>query len=94
MQRPKKRERPRFVSGLTITQGGGKLDPEVEEIQRKLLQADEDLSELMNEIMNDMVQVETAQAHAELAAAKREADHEREELLDTERERLVLPGSA
>ena len=35
------------------------LDPEVEAIQRKLLEADEDLSELMNEIMTEMVLVET-----------------------------------
>ena len=57
----------------------------MEEIQRKLLQADEDLSELMNEIMNDMVQVETAQAHAELAAAKREADDLRRQLDERQR---------
>ena len=35
--RPTPRQRPKFVSGLTITQGDGMLDPEVEAIQRKLL---------------------------------------------------------
>ena len=39
----------------------------------------------MNEIMNDMVQVETAQAHAELAAAKREADDLRRQLDERQR---------
>ena len=56
------------------------LDPEVEAIQRKLLEADEDLSELMNEIMTEMVLVETAEARRELASAKAEAEELRRRL--------------
>ena len=80
--RPTPRQRPKFVSGLTITQGDGMLDPEVEAIQRKLLEADEDLSELMNEIMTEMVLVETAEARRELASAKAEAEELRRRLAE------------
>jgi Spy/CpxP family protein refolding chaperone len=58
------------------------LDPEVEAIQRKLLEADEDLSELMNEIMTEMVLVETAEARRELASAKAEAEELRRRLAE------------
>ena len=60
VERPKKRERPRFVSG-TEHHPRRAVAPaiEVEEIRRRRKQ-DDDMSELMNEIMNDMVQVETA----------------------------------
>ena len=82
VQRPTPRQRPVFVSGLSISQGGGALDPEVEAIQRKLMEADEDLSELMNEIMTDMVKVETEVARKELDAARAEAEELRRRLAD------------
>jgi predicted nucleic acid-binding Zn-ribbon protein len=80
--RPAPRQRPVFVSGLSISQGGGALDPEVEAIQRKLMEADDDLSELMNEIMTDMVKVETEVARKELEAARAEAEELRRRLAD------------
>jgi hypothetical protein len=80
--RPAPRQRPVFVSGLQISQGGGALDPEVEAIQRKLMEADEDLTELMNEIMTDMVKVETEVARKELDAAKAEAEELRRRLAE------------
>lgn len=82
VQRPTPRQRPVFVSGLSISQGGGALDPEVEAIQRKLMEADEDLTELMNEIMTDMVKVETEVARKELDAARAEAEELRRRLAD------------
>ena len=82
VQRPTPRQRPVFVSGLSISQGGGALDPEVEAIQRKLMEADDDLSELMNEIMTDMVKVETEVARKELDAARAEAEELRRRLAD------------
>ena len=47
-----------------------------------LLEADEDLSELMNEIMTEMVLVETAEARRELASAKAEAEELRRRLAE------------
>lgn len=82
VQRPQPRQRPVFVSGLSISQGGQGLDPEVEAIQRKLMEADEDLTELMNEIMTDMVKVETEVARKELDAARAEAEELRKRLAD------------
>ena len=55
-------------------------DPEVEEIQRKLLEADEDLATLMQEIMAETVEVEMAAANAELAKARQEVEDLRREL--------------
>ena len=55
-------------------------DPEVEEIQRKLLEADEDLATLMQEIMAETVEVEMAAANAELAKAREEVEDLRREL--------------
>jgi Ser-tRNA(Ala) deacylase AlaX len=82
VSKPAPRQRPVFVSGLSISQGGGSLDPEVEAIQRKLLEADEDLTELMNEIMTDMVKVETQVARHELDEARAEAETLRARLAD------------
>ena len=82
VSKPAPRQRPVFVSGLSISQGGGSLDPEVEAIQRKLLEADEDLTELMNEIMTDMVKVETQVARHELDEARAEAETLRARLVD------------
>ena len=47
-------------------------DPEVEEIQRKLLEADADLAALMQDIMAETVEVEMAAANDELAKARQE----------------------
>ena len=46
------------------------------------MEADDDLSELMNEIMTDMVKVETEVARKELEAARAEAEELRRRLAD------------
>jgi predicted nucleotidyltransferase len=46
------------------------------------MEADEDLTELMNEIMTDMVKVETEVARKELDAARAEAEELRRRLAD------------
>ena len=51
---------------------GAAVPPEIAEIQRKLLDTEEDVSQLMAEIMQETVEVEMATANAELASLKNE----------------------
>ena len=68
------------IGGASEDRGEFVGDPEVEEIQRKLLEADEDLAALMQDIMAETVEVEMAAANAELAKARQEVEDLKREL--------------
>ena len=56
------------------------LPPEIVELQRQLLDTEQDVSQLMAEIMEETVQVEMATANAELASLKNEISNLKQRL--------------
>jgi NifB/MoaA-like Fe-S oxidoreductase len=56
------------------------IDPQMEELTKKLLQTDDDLEQLMAEILEDTMEVEMAASKEELEKAKEEIEHLKGEL--------------
>ena len=77
-------EHPASAAGVllcTVHVGGETaLPPEIVELQRQLLDTEQDVSQLMAEIMEETVQVEMATANAELASLKNEISNLKQRL--------------